>query len=66
MRSHARNETINRKMEKIRDKVFVAWTEKNEKKKLLGNNKSLLKDSSKPDSLEISRSSWKDSLFFFH
>ena len=54
-------------MEKIRDKVFVAWTEKNEKKKkLLGNNKSLLKDSSKPDSLEISRSSWKDSLFFFH
>lgn len=33
MRSHARNETINRNMEKIRDKVFVAWTEKNEKKK---------------------------------
>ena len=58
MRSNARNEAINRKMEKIRDKVFVAWTEKNEKKKkLLGNNKSLLKDSSKPDSLEIPRSS---------
>lgn len=34
MRSHARNETINRNMEKIRDKVFVAWTEKNEKKKI--------------------------------
>lgn len=34
MRSNARNETINRKMEKIRDKVFVAWTEKNEKKKI--------------------------------
>lgn len=33
MRSNARNEAINRKMEKIRDKVFVAWTEKNGKKK---------------------------------
>ena len=33
MRSNARNEAINRKMEKLRDKVFVAWTEKNEKKK---------------------------------
>lgn len=35
VRSNARNETINRKMEKIRDKVFVAWIEINEKKNYL-------------------------------